>query len=234
MADLCSRCGHYILQLWFLLLTAPHIRQGSHHVGHRSTFLVFAVFLLHARGELLFISLQGFSMECTDDRISRITQITTNFAWLWPPCVADADIIFCRCGFYLLLSFFPRLISAVADWTSTLLRHMMSLQYGKLRPTNGRDRLGSLGTPTNFNGFASSLRYCSDIAQWRPTKPCMTFDRLLAATLYIHLRGLLHPDGILPGAKLTLCPSLAFSYIGTITGWHLTSGCEPKFVECYK
>ena len=37
--------------------------------------------------------------------------------FLWPPCVADADIIFLSYGFfYLLLFFFPRLISAVADW----------------------------------------------------------------------------------------------------------------------
>ena len=31
---------------------------------------------------------------------------------LWPPCVADAEIIFLSC-FFLLCSFFPRLISAV-------------------------------------------------------------------------------------------------------------------------
>jgi len=39
------------------------------------------------------------------------------------------DIIFLSCGFFfflLLLSiFFRRLIAAVADWTSTILRHMM-------------------------------------------------------------------------------------------------------------
>jgi len=40
---------------------------------------------------------------------------------LWPPCVADADIIFLPCDFYLLLSFFPRLLSAVGDWMSTIL-----------------------------------------------------------------------------------------------------------------
>jgi len=34
-----------------------------------------------------------------------------------------------------------------------------------------------------------------------------------AGTLYIHFRGLFPPDGILPGAKFTLRPSLAFSYI---------------------
>ena len=42
---------------------------------------------------------------------------------LWPPCVADADIIFLPCGFFLSF-FIPRLISAVADWMSTILRHM--------------------------------------------------------------------------------------------------------------
>ena len=34
----------------------------------------------------------------------------------WPLCVADADIIFLPCGFYLSIFFIPRLISAVADW----------------------------------------------------------------------------------------------------------------------
>ena len=46
--------------------------------------------------------------------------------YLWPPCEADADIIFCPVvSFYLSIFFIPRLISAVADWMSTILRHMM-------------------------------------------------------------------------------------------------------------
>ena len=39
-------------------------------------------------------------------------------------CVADADIIFLSC-FYLPIFFFPRLISAVADWMSAILRYMV-------------------------------------------------------------------------------------------------------------
>jgi len=36
---------------------------------------------------------------------------------LWPPCVADADIMFLPCGFFFFLSsIFPRLISAVTHW----------------------------------------------------------------------------------------------------------------------
>jgi len=40
-------------------------------------------------------------------------------------CVADADIMFLPRGFYLsiFLSSFPRLISAAADWMSTIPRH---------------------------------------------------------------------------------------------------------------
>ena len=41
---------------------------------------------------------------------------------LWPPCVADADIIFLSCVSFF---FFPRLISAAADWMSTVLIHMV-------------------------------------------------------------------------------------------------------------
>jgi len=43
-----------------------------------------------------------------------------------------------------------------------------------------------------------------------------------ASTLYIHFWGLLPTDGILPGAKFTLHPSLAF-YVGSVTAWHSSS-----------
>ena len=43
---------------------------------------------------------------------------------LWPPCVADAEIIFLS-PFFFLSSFFPRLISTVADWMSTILPYIV-------------------------------------------------------------------------------------------------------------
>ena len=48
---------------------------------------------------------------------------------LWPPCVADADIIFLPCGFFYLLPsfFFPRLILAVAEWMPAILAHTVWL-----------------------------------------------------------------------------------------------------------
>ena len=40
----------------------------------------------------------------------------------WPPCIADADIIFCSGGFYLFSSsFFPHLFSSVGDLMSTIV-----------------------------------------------------------------------------------------------------------------
>jgi len=57
-----------------------------------------------------------------------------------------------------------------------------------------------------------------------PTKLCTIFDHLLGwHTIYIYFWGLL-PDKILPHAKLTLHPSLAFSYIDSVTAWHSSSG----------
>ena len=44
---------------------------------------------------------------------------------LWPPYVIGQAIIFLPCGLLLLLLFFPRLISAAADWMSTILPHMV-------------------------------------------------------------------------------------------------------------
>jgi len=59
-------------------------------------------------------------------RSTAMTQLYRDRHLLWPPCVADADIIFSSCGFfYLSSSFFPRLISAVAEWMSTILLHMV-------------------------------------------------------------------------------------------------------------
>jgi len=41
---------------------------------------------------------------------------------------------------------------------------------------------------------------------------------------HLHIFGASSPDGILPGAKLTLRSRLAFSYIGSVTARHLAAG----------
>jgi len=74
-------------------------------------------------------------------------------------------------------------------------------------------------TPPNFDGFrvlSSSLQSAAtSLTGGQPN-----FARCLAvscaATLYMHFRGLLPPDRILPGGKFTFHPSLVFSYIGSV------------------
>jgi len=49
--------------------------------------------------------------------------------WLWSPYGIGQTIIYSSCGvfffFFFLSSFFPRLISAVADWMSAILPHIV-------------------------------------------------------------------------------------------------------------
>ena len=64
--------------------------------------------------------------------IGLTTQRNTFILWdrsavsyfLWSPYGIEQTIIFLPCDFYLLSSFFPRLISAAVDWMSAILPHM--------------------------------------------------------------------------------------------------------------
>jgi len=53
-------------------------------------------------------------------------------------------------------------------------------------------------------------------------------------TRCIHILRAFAPDGILPHAKFTLRQSLAFSYIGSVTARHSSSGRQPNFAAWYK
>jgi len=58
-----------------------------------------------------------------------LLSIAATFTLLWSPYVIGQTIIFLPCDFYLLsiflFFFIPRLISAVADWMSAILPHMV-------------------------------------------------------------------------------------------------------------
>jgi len=91
------------------------------------------------------------------------------------------------------------------------------------------------GTPANFNGFRvlplllqqrSSLEANQTLHDIWPSPGLVHY-------IYTFWR-LLLPDRILPGAKFTLRPSLAFAYIGSVTAWHSSSGHQPNFVVSYK
>jgi len=97
-----------------------------------------------------------------------------------------------------------------------------SWQYGELWPTNGSDWLASLGHPNKFKwvlhlGFVTAP---TSLSGGQPNARCLAVS--WAGTLYIHFWGLLPPNGILQDAEFTLCPSLAFSCIGSVTAWHLS------------
>ena len=77
-------------------------------------------------------------------------------------------------------------------------------------------------------GFASWLRYCSVVDRRKPTKLCTMFGSLMGWCTIYTFRGLLPRNGILPGAKFTLRPSLAFSYIGSVTARHSSSERQPN------
>jgi len=83
-------------------------------------------------------------------------------------------------------------------------------------------------------GFVSWLRYCTDVVQRTSTKLCRMFGRLLGWYTIYTFWGLLPPNAILPAAKFTLRPSLAFSHIGSVTARHSTSGRQPNFVAWYR
>ena len=113
------------------------------------------------------------------------------------------------------------------------IQHMSS-QNDKLRPTNGWHRLAGLWHPSKFQ-HVSRIGFVTAPTSLNWGQP--NFARCLAVywagTLYIHFWGLLPPNGILPGAKFTLHPSLAFSYIGSITARHSRSGHQPNFMVWY-
>jgi len=89
------------------------------------------------------------------------------------------------------------------------------------------------GTPANFNGFCilASLLQWHRLVKVNQTARCLAVS--WAGTLYIQFQGLLPPDRVLPGAKFTLRPSLEFSYIGSVTTWHSSSGRRSNFAAWY-
>ena len=76
-------------------------------------------------------------------------------------------------------------------------------------PLTAEIGLPVLGTQQISTCFASSLRYCTDVAQWRSTNFARCLAVSCAGTLYIYFWGLLPPNRILPGAKFSLRPSVA-------------------------
>jgi len=60
------------------------------------------------------------------------------------------------------------------------------------------------------------------------------FGHLLGCYNMYTFLGILSPSGILPDAIFTLRPSLAFSYIGSVTARHSSSVRQRNFAACDK
>jgi len=87
------------------------------------------------------------------------------------------------------------------------------------------------GTPANFNGF----RVLASLLQRRLPEANQTLHDVCPSPGLVAFSGAFAPsDGILPRAKFTLRPSLAFSCIGSITAWYSTSGRQPNFAAWYR
>jgi len=89
------------------------------------------------------------------------------------------------------------------------------------------------GTPANFNGFHI---FALLLQRRRSVLANQTLHDVGPSPGLVHYIYIFAfpPDGILPGAKFTLSQSLAFSYIGSVTARHSSSGRQPKFAVCYK
>jgi len=94
---------------------------------------------------------------------------------LWPPYGIGQAIIFLPCGFFLsffYLSFFPRLISAVADRMSTILPHMVwpsanlecrcEICCKRLAGNTGRKKSPFWHHRTTLSGYIFGTKACID------------------------------------------------------------------------
>jgi len=122
--------------------------------------------------------------------------------------------------------------------SSTCLCNMVN--YG---PLTAKIVSGLWGTPANFN-FNGFCVLASLLQRRRSPEANQTLHDVwpfpgLVQYIYIYiyiytLSGALAPERILPAAKFTLSSSLAFSYIGSVTARHSSSGREPNFAASYK
>jgi len=93
------------------------------------TFMLLMSWRSHCETALSYLSAPGGRL--LTDQANPLGLFTCLWYCPHPPSLFAMAALRSRCGHYifvlflLLLTFFPRLISAVADWMSTLLRHMM-------------------------------------------------------------------------------------------------------------
>ena len=200
MAALRSKCGHYIFVLFLLssfFFSSPNLSGRRLDVYHTSTHDVGLSVNLECRSEVFCMRLAGNTGRKNYVRNRHLCTI--------------AQI--CRA-----MSSQLRHVSTIgkkllnSNIASTCIHNMAN--FGPLMAEIG----WQFGAPQQIStGFASSLRYCSDIAHRRPTVNQTLHDLWPSPGLVhdIYISGAFAPDGILPRAKFTLRSSLC-----VILYWH--------------
>ena len=110
----------------------------------------------------------------------------------------------------------------------------MSSQYGELRSTSGWDRFVSLiGAPQQISNFNGIRVLASLLQRRRSAEADQTLHDVWPSpglVHYIHIFGGFCPVTEFWGdTKFTLRPSLALTYIGSVTARHSNSGRQPNF-----
>jgi len=98
-------------------------------------------------------------------------------------------------------------------------------------PLTAEISVGEFGASQQISrGFASSLRYCSDVAHWRPTKPCTCSVVSWADTS----SGALGFWWNFSRCKIHFASKSCVLLYWQRTAWHSSSGRQPKFAASYK
>jgi len=110
VSDIC--CNWRWWSCWFTLTNVLR-------VDRRFCFLSLTLLLSFVTQMCHHLSRFVFRMDCGYTAYNNVLPVL-----LWLPYGIGQAIIFLPCGFYLSI-FFPRLISAAADWMSTVLLHVV-------------------------------------------------------------------------------------------------------------
>ena len=157
--------NHYILPLWFLLsfffflFSSPVLSGHRLDVYHTSTHDAVLVQNIEYRSEMCSTWLAK-NTGCK--KLPKIRQLRT----IAPLCRAISSQLRC------VSTFGKNLLNS--NISSTCPHNMVN--FG---PRTAEIGSGVWGTQQISTGFASWLRYCSDVAHRRPTKLCMMFGHLL-------------------------------------------------------
>jgi len=173
MATLCNRCRNSILQLWllsFFFLSSPILSGHKVDVYHTSTHDVALVRIWNAGLNVPRAARWKYRMQ-KNRHLRTIAQI----------CWAISSQL--------------RHVSTIRK---KLVKHQyllyVSSQYGELPPTNGRDRLASLGHPSKFQRV-SRLGFLTAPTSLNGRQPNFAWSLAISwtGTLCIHFLGLLPP-----------------------------------------